>query len=281
MKRAVKIFDTGIETIRAGCSSYRKPFQSLMRQSYLFQVISQLAVLTSARLLGAVCVFLVSLMITRSFGAEVMAHYSLYLAAASIISVILPLGFHAIASMIIAEYNAEARMMDQHAFIGYGHRLIALMAVALIAVALCFLFFVPASSHYQLSVLTLMTIPAAIAMAYTYFNAGTLIGLQHQYSGQLPDMALRPLLLLAGIGLLVYFHIEATILQVLLISSFAIWVAAIVQWWALRRAIRHKDGATCGSATEGEPKKWWQLAPGWGVINILWEYFVGYASLWV
>lgn len=245
-----------------------------MTQSFIRNMVSQFIALAGARALGAVFVFLVSLLITRFFGTEVMAHYSLYLAAASIISVILPVGFHAIASMITAEYGAQARYRDRAAFIHYGHRLIALMALGLTIIAGVFVYFSPEDSTYNLTTITAFTIPTAVFMAYTYFNAGTLIGMQHQFAGQLPDMAVRPLLLLIGIAGLAYFNMDVTDTHVLVVSSVAVGTAAFIQWWALRRALAREAMTISSSSDSGEPAKWWRLAPSWVVINVLWEYFV-------
>lgn len=245
-----------------------------MTQSFVHKLLSQLAVLAGARALGAVCVLGVSIVITRSLGAEAMAHYSLYLATASIISVLLPLGFHAIASMIVAEYQANDQVKDQIAFIRYGQRLIVIMALLLVFLATGFVYFFAGSSDYDLATIALFASPSAIAMAYTYFHAGTLIGMQRQFAGQLPDMALRPVLLLAGFTVLITLDKDANVFKVLAISSAVIWIAAFVQWLPLNRATKKSSSQGAIKADFKERSNWWNLAPSWMVVTILWEYFV-------
>lgn len=238
------------------------------------KLLSQLAILASARAIGAVCVLMVSLLITRSLGAETMAHYSLYLAAASIISVLLPIGFHAIASMIVSEYDACSNWRDQISFIKYAQKLIGIMALALFPFALCFIYVFRGTSEYDLLSITLLAVSSAIAMAYTYLHAGTLIGMQKQFSGQLPDMALRPVLLLIAIAVLITFDQGASEFKVLLISSAVIWIAALVQWYMLRQAMTERATKPTNTVVEEDRKKWWDLAPSWMVVSLLWEYFV-------
>lgn len=245
-----------------------------MTKPFIRKLLSQLAVLAGARAIGAVCVLGVSLLITRSLGAEIMAHYSLYLAAASIISVFLPIGFHAIASMIVAEYEARSKWHDQMFFIKYAQKLIAMMALGLFPIAVCFVYFSPQSNDYNLTTMALLTVPSAIAMAYTYLHAGTLIGMQHQFAGQLPDMVLRPILLLVGIGLLVAFNAQANEFQVLVISSSVIWIAALLQWFLLNRAMAERVSKPRPKNNTSDRKKWWDLAPSWMVVSLLWEYFI-------
>lgn len=234
----------------------------------------QFVVLAATRAVGAVCIFVVSIIITRTWGAGMMAHYSLYLASASIASVILPVGFHAVASMLTAEYRARHKYSDQAAFIRYAQRLIFVMSLGLSPIALIVILFFPENSEYDIVILTLLAVPSAIAMAFTYFNAASLIGMQKQFAGHLPDTIGRPIMLLVGMACLAFFVADASVFQVLMISFTAITGATLIQWAGLRKALEADAGRSTSPVTDGEKAKWWKLAPSWVVITILSEYFV-------
>lgn len=244
-------------------------------------------VLTGGRIIGAICILLVTLLITRSFGAQIMAHYSLFLSAASILSVLLPCGFHAIGPMFCAEYKAQNRHNHLVRFIEYSQKIIAIAAIVLAPVALLFVFlgetsflsgiFNQNSTTYDIAAIVLMSVPTATAMAYLYLNGGVLTGVQKQFAGQLPDMTLRPILLLGGMMLLTLWSKQVSPIQVMAMSCTMFWIAAIVQWVLLRTFLRQLQQSAFGekvqAAEKEERQKWWKQAPNWVTITLLWDYF--------
>jgi len=238
----------------------------------LKRLFSQMALLTTARVAGAVCIFALTLLITRLFGAGMMAQYSVYLAIASLASVLLPCGFHAISSMIAAEYDARGQMPWVGVFARYGQKLIGAGGVVASALAVIAIALLPDDSSYDLPVILAGAVPSAVAMGLIYFNGSLLIGLQHQFAGQLPDTLVRPLLLVLTVSVMALALPVVSIGHLVSAASLVFVVTAVLQWQGLRRVLKGRvaNPAPWG----GERRKLWQLAPSWTVITLLWDYFI-------
>lgn len=202
-----------------------------------------------------------------------MAQYSLFLSAASVASVILPCGFHAIGSLFAAEYGAQNRPQGIIAFSRYAHRVIAVTIVIATPVVL-FLQFIPfENSEYDIAAIALMSLPTAAAMACIYVNGGMLIGMQWQFSGQLPDTIARPVLLLCGMFTLTHLATSIDPVHLMGVACVVFWIAALIQWYFLRQALSMIDIGDLPPADSAEPGKWWALTPSWMAITLLWDYF--------
>lgn len=250
-----------------------------MNHAFLKRLLSQMAVLTAARVIGAVCIFFTTLLITRSFGSETLAQYSIYLALASLLSVLLPFGFPAIAAMMVAEYKAREQTALLLGFVKYGQRIILVSSAIVFLAALLLLPFAPNSADYNLTVLVGFAVPSALAMAFLYFNGGVLIGLEHQFSGHLPDILIRPVLLFLTIAVTVLLWQDIASWQLLMIASCVISVAAIVQWRALQAFAPTNHSQPINAVTDPTPladekRKWWKMTPSWTLITLLWDYFL-------
>lgn len=202
-----------------------------------------------------------------------MAQYSLFLSAASVASVILPCGFHAIGSLFAAEYGAQDRPQDLLAFSRYAHRVIAVTVAIAAPVALSFQFIPFDNSEYDIAAIALMSLPTAAAMACIYVNGGMLIGMQWQLSGQLPDTIARPVLLLCGIFALTHIGTSIDPVHLMGVACVVFWIAALIQWYFLRQALTGLEASDLPPADSAERRKWWALTPSWMAITLLWDYF--------
>lgn len=236
------------------------------------RLFSGMAVLTGARVLGSLCIFATTLLITREFGAEMMANYAVYLAIASVLSVLLPCGFHAIASMLAAEYASQDDEAMLGAYVSYGQKLIFGTGFLTAGAAVLLFSFWPGSELHDYELISAFAIPSAVAMALIYFNSGVLIGLQFPFTGQLPDMLLRPLLVILMTVLIAGLVPSIETWEFLLASTAVFWVTAGVLWLNLRKYSVSAPAKT--DAYKGEKKKWWQIAPSWALITLLWDYVV-------
>jgi O-antigen/teichoic acid export membrane protein len=244
-----------------------------MQRDFLKSLLSKMVGLTAGRVLGAGCLFLITLVITRNFGPKVMAHYSLFLAMIGILAVVLPVGFQAFGSMITAEYAAHDQSTRLASFARYGQRLIfkcaAILALPLLAVA----YWMPDPHGYGLPITFALAFVAATGMALTFMSGSILVGLEEPFRGQLPDMLIRPILLLGGFLLLGLMMPDLDILVLLGFAVLVYWLVAVVQYALLRK--RLGEGLTKADAPESaERKSWWKLAPNWLVTTLLWDTFV-------
>lgn len=238
----------------------------------LRRLFSDMAILTTARVIGAVCIFATTFVITRAFGADMMAQYSVFLAIASLASVLLPLGFHAIGSMMAAEYEARDQKPMVSLFARYGQKLIILGGVIAAILAFIAAAILPSQGTYNLPVILAGAVPAAMAMGFIYFNGSILIGLQRQFTGQLPDMLLRPVLLIGLVTTMALALPDTSITHLVLAATLVFIITATIQWHGLQSTL--KDTISDRSGFDNERKKWWQMAPSWTVITLLWDYFI-------
>ena len=243
-----------------------------MSKQQLKRLFSHMAMLTMARVIGAICIFATTILITREFGATMMAQYSVFLAIASLASVLLPCGFHAIGSMMAAEYSALNRKGMLGFFTRYGQRLILVLGLVAVIPAAIAAAMLPSDGSYNIPIILAGAVPSAMAMGYIYFNGSILIGLQHQFSGQLPDMLLRPLLLISGIGLMALLVDDISIWHLVLAATVIFITTAGIQWVGLKHALDEAEAEISEQASE--KRKWWQMAPSWTVITVLWDYFI-------
>ncbi|QDG76126.1 lipopolysaccharide biosynthesis protein [Labrenzia sp. PHM005] len=243
-----------------------------MRREFNSRLFSGMAFLTGARIVGSLCIFATTLLITRQFGADMMAKYAVYLAIASVLSVLLPCGFHAIGSMLAAEYVSQDNPAMLRAYIGYGQKLIFGTGLLVAGTAILLFSIWPDSQLHKYGLISAFAVPSAVAMALIYFNSSILIGLQHPFAGQLPDMLLRPLLVILVTVLFAGFVPDIETWTFLLAATCIFWVTASLLWLSLRR--HSGSGPVDPASFKKEKKKWWQIAPSWALITLLWDYFI-------
>lgn len=243
------------------------------RNRWIRLLLSQMALLTTARVFGACFVFLLTLFVTRQLGAETMAHFSLFLAMVGLLAVIFPVGFQAIGTMVTAEHNANGNKVAIFDFAHYGYRVIIACACSAAPVLFGVAFLVPDHGNYNYPITLMFAIPTALAMSLTFVSGSVLVGLERPYWGQLPDMLLRPTLMLTaflflwlvwpGIGI---FHLFG-----LAIAIYGL--TALIQMLALRSWFERLS--IKGDRTDrGIRKSWWSIAPNWMLITLLWDTFI-------
>lgn len=237
------------------------------------QLLSQLATLTTGRLTGAALVFFVTLILARLYGSDVLAGYSVALSAASILSVLLPLGFHAVATLFAAEYRAVHKSTALRAFTRYAHVLTFRNAAIAFVVLSAISFLVPAHPPYDLQLLAFFCVLIGYFMATIYINSALLIGMERHYWAHLPDMVLRPALLLLALVLLSLADLKSAT-GVLTALLGAVVITALVQSLAMKKALPVKGTEISAPETLGvERKAWWKIAPDHMKITLLWDYF--------
>lgn len=233
-------------------------------------LLSKLSLLTLARVAGAFAMFLATLVITRHFGAEMTASYALVLAAAAIISVFATLGFHALAPVVVAADAAKSRSGVVRAFAATANRNVSVVSTVVAVAGIAAIWFLPKVIGPDRALLILAVIALVPPMALIHVNGGILSGLHRQVGAQLPDSLLRPMLVIGGLLALVVFQPNAALAWILVIVNFAAWLAAVVQFVRLRRALS-ADGPPPSAE---ERRKWWRKAPSWLTISLLWDYFI-------
>ncbi|MCV6576663.1 MAG: hypothetical protein OIF58_13090 [Cohaesibacter sp.] len=254
-------------------SAFHQMQRFMRKHNWLTLLLSKMAVLTIARVLGASLVFLLSLFITRQMGADAMARFSLFLAMVGLLSVIFPLGFPAIGTMMTAEYRSANQTGSLFLFAQYSQRLILLCALVLSPLLLLGAWLVPDTGGYHYPLLLCFAVPTAIAMGITYMSGSILVGLERPYWGQLPDILIRPTLMLTS-TLVVWFIWPQTSLYILFALALGIYsFTAFIQIRA-RQAAFQQNGITEGDTDKNIQKDWWSITPNWMLITLLWDTFI-------
>ncbi|MBO9427004.1 hypothetical protein J7444_19875 [Labrenzia sp. R4_1] len=237
------------------------------------KLIAQMAALTGGRLIGATLVFLITLLLARSFESDVLASYSLALSAASILSVLLPLGFHAIATLFAAEYRSLGKHQELSAFAKYAHTITFRNAALVLAVVAAGSFFLPDYTSYDVQTLAVFSAVVGYFMAAIYLNSALLIGVEDHYWAHLPDMVVRPAVLLVILFLLGWAGLKSVTFVLAALLGTLVLTSAF-QSWALRERLPPGNNEPITPETlESEKKKWWQIAPDHMKITLLWDYF--------
>lgn len=98
------------------------------------KLFSHSNILFGSRLAGAGVVFLAQAAVARFWGAEALGNFLLFVAAANIVAVLMPLGFETTGTFFAAEYRAAGNGRHLRGFMkrSYGH--VAIMAVLLLVV---------------------------------------------------------------------------------------------------------------------------------------------------
>lgn len=233
-------------------------------------VLAKLSLLTVARLIGAVAMFLTTVLITRHFGVDAIATYATAMAAASLVSVLILFGFHAFAPVLAAEYETKRHFALLRGLVWTGLRNLALATCLIACVGgLVWVFRPDALTEPWLTAIW-FTVFAVPALAMMMFSGGILTGLQRQAEAQLPDSLFRPLVLLGFTACLALFFPSAGVEWIVALAAASFWIAAVGQAVPFTRALAQRPA---GQA-DYERDRWRRMSPSWLTISLVWDYAI-------
>ena len=240
----------------------------------MLRLFAKITTLTGARLLGAACGFVTTLLITRYFGADALALYAVALAAAALVAVGLVLGLPAFAQMLTAEY--EARKQPGY-ILGLALTGFSLLAGLTIVFGLCAYLFggmigdlIPSLGSAGLAAVVAIAPGAALLN----INGSILGGLQRQVAAQLPEALMRPAGMLALVALtsVIGFTQDGTTL--LVFAAGIVWGAALAQLLLLWRALARLTAEPGLPRPKFELARWRKLTPPWFSISVVADYVI-------
>ena len=233
------------------------------------KLIGNFAVLTGGRLLGAAATFLTSLLIARKMGADTLGHFSVLLAAAGIISVLVAGGFPAIASVFTAKLAASDQKGVLRSLIAAGQRHVIFGTIGSLIAALVYLTTTGASLPSAIWTATIAA-SAAFGIAATNLFGSVLVGLNRQQAGLLPDTFIKPFLFLAFVAGIVLSQGSVSPTNLLACFAAAAIAAAIYAYTQL------KSEAFMGYSLPAESKRqgWWKKAYPWIITTLVWDFFI-------
>ncbi|WP_458759566.1 lipopolysaccharide biosynthesis protein [Afipia sp. TerB] len=237
----------------------------------LARFVSQSAIIFALRLIGAGLIFLVQAAMARSWGADVLGHYLLIVAAVNLLAVFMPLGFQVIGTYFAAEYRAShhASLLKTFARRAYTH--IALVSAVATIVGAVFEARL-ATSYPAIARLWMPTMLMATATAIVFVNGALLVGMKRAISGFIADTLFKPLVMVSGF-LVAYALAEGTARLSTLIWTAALAYAGIAMIHAGFVVIELRHLQDQGAAPAREPARWWRFALPWVIIAVATDFF--------
>lgn len=233
------------------------------------RLASQSAVLVAMRLGGAGIVFVTQAAMARLWGAALLGHYLLVIAAVNLLAAVMPLGFQIIATYFAAGYRAQdnGAALRTFALRAYGHIAIVTVAAALAGpIVLTWL-----GSTVLASVWT-PTVIAAAATALVFVDGALLVGLKRPLLGFVADTLCRPLLMAIGFVLALNFAAPgARLAGMMWVAGLAYGGIALIHAAITWRTIGHLPTASPQLRTETQ--RWWRFALPWVVIALATDFF--------
>ncbi|MGI9413164.1 MAG: lipopolysaccharide biosynthesis protein [Hyphomicrobiales bacterium] len=234
------------------------------------QLLTRSSVLMAARLVGGALAFVVNIVIARQFGADTLGLFALTMALVSLLALVLPFGYQAVGVMFVSQYVERGRADLIRGFVRRGYRNIAI-AGAIVGLGLFGILSVisdPALRHYALSAIYVLAMAPALALLN--LNGSVLTAHRRQYGALLPDLLLKPALMLAGIAFLAMAVWQVSVDMLLATAAAALWASALWQAVLIRRA----GLIPRGTEAAHEPATWRKAALPWMAISLLADYFI-------
>jgi O-antigen/teichoic acid export membrane protein len=179
--------------------------------------------------------FITGILLARLLGAKGYGIYTYAFAWTNLLIIPATLGLNRLLVREVATYNTQAAWGRIRALLRWSNGMVALLSVA-IAVAAAAVFWKALGGNatsYAL-VIALASLPFT---TLTTLRQGALRGLRHIVTGQLPEMLLRPLLLIALVLGAYALLGRLNALWVVALAVLAIGISFAVGAWLLQRAL--------------------------------------------
>lgn len=170
---------------------------------------------------GIAAAFLTSLLLARSIGPDGYGAYAFAISAVTLLSVPSGLGLDRLAVRIVAIFKVDKEWGALRGFIKYSNTLTAIVSIilsALLAVAIHWRI-LPLDPQLQGGLQAALFLVPVLAL--TALRQAVLRGLKFVTHGQIPELFLRPTLLLIAVSILSNFR------PALLSTASAIWITVI------------------------------------------------------
>ncbi|WP_127143306.1 lipopolysaccharide biosynthesis protein [Pelagibacterium montanilacus] len=238
--------------------------------SLVRRLASRSILIFAARLLGAGLIFVLQIAIARLWGAAVLGDFILAIAAASILAVVIPLGYQTVGAYFTALYSSrsDGHMLRRFLVQSYGHVLV----VGTLVVALGWVGTFPmgeTGAHLR-SVWT-PTALIALSSAVLYVNSTTLIGMKQPFLGYGADMLVRPIVMLGLFAVVILLTDGAQLSLLLWLIAGGTTAICIVHLGVMAQFVR--------TVPRAEPRRpaefglWWRFAAPWVFITLASDYF--------
>jgi O-antigen/teichoic acid export membrane protein len=196
------------------------------------RLLKTTSLLMAARIIGTGLGFLTQLALVRLMTTADYGVYVVAMSLAAVLSIFCAFGFPSIAARFVSQYQGQDDTSSIAGFIGAAQRHALVLSIFAVGFGGCFIFGTDlVSEAYQVPLyLACLTAPV---LAMTRFNGALSNIASRFYLTYLPDLTLRPLLLVLGLAVAVMVAPAITSTLVLLAHFAAALVACMVLWVAL------------------------------------------------
>ena len=234
----------------------------------LFNFAARTGLLMAFRVCGAAAMFAVNLGVARHYGADGLGVFALCTAAVALLAVLLAMGFPSVAPYLTAEYESRRQpaMLRGLVKAGAGH-ILAGMALALVVGAIL-LPFLGLDWHEVLLAGSVWLTAGGIAFLYLFGAVAT--GMKRQLRGLAPETMIRPLAILAALGLVIWVVPAIPLWGFMVLFSIATWIAVLGGAWMLRAdaaRIYRED-------TDTDLPRWRRAAYPWTATALMWDFLI-------
>ena len=241
-----------------------------MNRLSLTQLLASSSVLMAARVLGGAVAFAVNIVIARQFGADALGIFALTMALVSLLALVLPLGHQAVGIMFVSQYVERGRPDLIRGFLRRGYLNIAVVSIVTGLALLGAVLAISDPALRQHLFTGLYVLAMAPALALINLNGSILTAHRRQFGALMPDLLMKPALMLAGIGLVAIAFLPGSVHMLLGAAAAALWASALWQALSIRRAgLMSRD-----TKAAHEPSAWRKAALPWMAISLLADYFI-------
>jgi O-antigen/teichoic acid export membrane protein len=215
------------------------------------------ALVVGARVIGGGLGLVSQVVIARYLGAEALGLFFLSLSVATVLSIFAGLGYPYIVARFMVRDKDNGQAPELMRFISSARRDILVVSVLTVVIGIVVVALLPSISEEPRICLFLGVLTAPV-ISILWFNTAVANAEKRFMMAYLPELIVRPLLLLAGIGILWAASLQPNII-VLVIMSLVITVGLVIyQEIALPRALSVAPGFPVAQKASVEQRNRWR-----------------------
>jgi len=241
-----------------------------MTPADLSRYLPRFSVLLAGRIAGAFAIFVVNILIARLLGIEALGRFAIFASLVAILTICLPLGYNSVAAIFSAEYSATGKSALLRGYVSWALKTIGGTAITLVTAWTFFYYLTPQYLTGDNYFLGIMVVTTAVATSILNLNSAIMTGQKRQVVGLLPEILLRPALLLTGVYALLATSSQIdinTILAVVAVASWTVLLIFVARGQSLTGLLR-------GPVAETDTRRWNRAAHPWLATSLLWDYSV-------
>lgn len=228
--------------------------------------------LVSSRLIGAAITVLSQLVLARTMPAESLGLFFLTTSTVAVLAMMSTVGFPNISNRILSRYRVSSRSGQAATFVKLGCFIAGVASIIImISAAIAAALFAASETAMTLAV-GMVALPA---VASSYF-LGSILNAERKFLwASLPELLLRPSLLLFYIAVLILFDLEPTALILVIIFAMSCIAIVLLHLWKVKRVYPNLFSAKRAASRLGW--RWVKMSSPLVVVSLFTNLFADIA----